>query len=159
MEQLVIRKGTEADLPAVLELIRELALFEKAPEQVTNTLSAMKQDAFGSKPVFDFHVAELSGHVVGMAVYFVKYSTWKGKGLYLDDLMVTEQHRGKGIGSALFNAYMKEAMMMGAKQAHWQVLDWNEPAIRLYRKINASIDATWLDCKLTEEQINHYSNL
>lgn len=159
MEKLVIRKGTEADLPAVLELIRELALFEKAPEQVTNTLEAMKQDAFGDKPVFSFHVAALDGRVVGMAVYFVKYSTWKGKGLYLDDLMVTEQHRGKGIGSALFNAYMQEAKKIGAKQAHWQVLDWNEPAIRLYRKINATIDATWLDCKLTEEQITNYSNL
>ncbi|MFM2207493.1 MAG: hypothetical protein RL213_1468 [Bacteroidota bacterium] len=155
--EFTVRKGTREDLPAVLELIKELALYEKAPEQVTNTLEAMEKDGFGPEAVFNFHVAVVKGAVVGVALYFFKYSTWKGKGLFLDDLVVTEKLRGQGIGSALFNAFILEARRAGVKQVHWQVLDWNEPAIRFYRKINASIDGTWLDCKLTEEQIRLFT--
>lgn len=155
-ETFVIRKGNKEDLPAVLELIRELALFEKAPEQVTNTLDAMEQDGFGEKPVFGLHVAEMDGAVVGMALYFVKYSTWKGKGLYLDDLVVTEKHRGKGIGTKLLSAYLQVAKEINAQQAHWQVLDWNTPAIDLYKKMGASIEQEWLDCKLTAAQIREF---
>lgn len=129
-------------------LIRELALFEKAPEQVTNTESAMLHDGFGEHPVFESLVAECEGTVVGMALYFVKYSTWKGKGLYLDDLIVTESFRGRGIGQALLNAFLQQARARGARQVHWQVLDWNQPAIDLYKKIGASVDAEWLDCKM-----------
>lgn len=151
-----IRRGLREDLPAVLGLIRELALFEKAPEQVTNNLADMEKDGFGPEAVFGFHVAELEGTIVGVALYFFKYSTWKGKGLYLDDLVVTEKHRGKGIGTALFDAYMRVAVDAGVKQAHWQVLDWNEPAIRMYRKLHASIDGSWLNCKLDEQQIKSY---
>ena len=158
MNTLIIRKATRVDLPAVMDLIRELALFEKAPEQVTNTVASMEHDGFGEHPVFGLQVAELDGIVVGMALYFVKYSTWKGKGLYLDDLVVTATHRGKGIGSKLFDAYLQEAKSSGAKQAHWQVLDWNTPAIRLYEKLKASIEAEWLDCKMTEQQIILYPN-
>ena len=153
---MLIRPATKADLPAIMQLIRELALFEKAPEQVTNTLAAMEADGFGEKPVFELHVAEWNGEVVGMALYFVKYSTWKGKGLYLDDLVVTEKHRGKGIGTKLLRAYLTVAQEIRARQAHWQVLDWNTPAIDLYRKMGASIEGEWLDCKLTEEQIRQY---
>ena len=156
MENLIIRKGRKEDLPAVLELIRELALFEKAPEQVTNTLDAMENDGFGEKPVFGLHVAELNSVIVGMALYFVKYSTWKGKGLYLDDLVVTEKHRGKGIGTKLLHAYLTIAKEINANQAHWQVLDWNAPAIELYKKMGASIEKEWLDCKLTAQQIREY---
>jgi len=145
---IIIRKGGKEDLPAVLGLIRELALFEKAPEQVTNTVKDMENDCFGKNPAFDFYVAELNNEVVGMAVYFIKYSTWKGKGLYLDDLYVTEKHRGKGIGKKLFDQIIAEAKNQNAKQLHWQVLDWNTPAIEFYKKYNASIDAEWLDCKI-----------
>lgn len=152
-QEFLIRKGKKEDLPAVLGLIRELALFERAPEQVTNTLEEMEADGFGEHPVYGLHVAEADGEIVGMALYFVKYSTWKGKGLYLDDLMVTEKMRGKGIGTRLFMAFMEEARAMGARQVHWQVLDWNEPAIRLYRKWGSSVDAEWLDCKMTRDQI------
>lgn len=156
MENLIIRKGRKEDLHAVLELIRELALFEKAPEQVTNTLEAMEIDGFGEKPVFGLHVAELNREIVGMALYFVKYSTWKGKGLYLDDLIVTEKHRGKGIGTKLLRAYLTVAKEINANQAHWQVLDWNTPAIELYEKMGATIEKEWLDCKLTSQQIREY---
>lgn len=143
-----IRTGKKEDLPAVLNLIRELALFEKAPEQVTNTIKDMEIDGFGKNPVFDFYVAVLDKQIVGIAVYFIKYSTWKGKGLYLDDLYVAEKHRGKGIGKKLFDQIIEKGKKINAKQLHWQVLDWNTPAIEFYKKYGASIDAEWLDCKM-----------
>ena len=143
-----IRKGKKEDLPVALDLIRELALFEKAPEQVTNTVKDMEADGFGKNPVFNFYVAELEKQIVGIAVYFIKYSTWKGKCLYLDDLLVTEKHRGKGIGKKLFDQIITEAKSINAKQLHWQVLDWNTPAIEFYKKYGATIDAEWLDCKI-----------
>ena len=144
----LIRKGTKQDLSSVLDLIHELALFEKAPEQVTNSVNDMEEDGFGKNPVFNFYVAELNNKIIGIAVYFIKYSTWKGKGLYLDDLFVTEKFRGKGIGKKLFDIIIEEAKKINAKQLHWQVLDWNTPAIDFYKKYGATIDAEWLDCKL-----------
>lgn len=152
----VIRKGEKKDLPQVLELIRELAAFEKAPHEVTNTLVDLERDGFGERPAFSFHVAELNGLIVGIALYFVKFSTWKGKGLFLDDLIVSEKYRSKGIGKKLLDAFMNEAKKIGAKQVHWQVLDWNTPAIEFYKKLGTSIDAEWLDCKMTAEQITKY---
>lgn len=157
MEDIIVRKGRKEDLPAVLELIRELALFEKAPEEVTNTLAAMEADGFGEHPVFGLHVAETDDKIVGMALYFMKYSTWKGKGLYLDDLVVTQQYRGKGIGTRLFNAYVDEALLLNVNQLHWQVLDWNTPAITMYKNIGAHLDTEWVNCKMTREQLLSYS--
>ncbi len=153
----IIRKGTKEDLPGVLNLIRELALFEKAPDEVTNTIEQMEEDGFGKNPVFSFFVVTLDGNIIGMALYFLKYSTWKGKGLYLDDLVITESHRGNGLGSKLFKAFIREAKSLNAKQVHWQVLDWNTPAINFYKKLEASIESEWLNCKMTEEQINSLS--
>lgn len=144
----LIRKGEEKDLPAVMGLVHELALFEKAPDAVTNTLEKMKEDAFGAHPVMHFKVAELEGKIVGMAVYFVKYSTWKGRGLYLDDLYVQEKYRSLGIGRLLLMAYMEEAKNMKVHQLHWQVLDWNTPAVDFYKKMGASIEQEWWDCKI-----------
>ena len=144
----LIRKGTKQDLSSVLDLIHELALFEKAPEQVTNSVNDMEEDGFGKNPVFNFYVAELNNKIIGIAVYFIKYSTWKGKGLYLDDLFVTEKFRGKGIGKKLFDIIIEEAKKINAKQLHWQVLDWNTSAIDFYKKYGATIDDEWLDCKL-----------
>lgn len=144
----VIRKGVKDDLPAVHALIRELALFEKAPEQVITSVETMEKDGFGNDPVFRFIVAEADGKIVGMALFFTKYSTWRGKGLYLDDLIVTEAYRGKGIGQQLLDAVFHEAKSMGAKQIHWQVLDWNTPAIEFYKKVGARIEAEWWDCKV-----------
>ena len=149
MMDCVIRRGEKKDLPAVLTLIRELALFEKAPEQVITTVESMEKDGFGADPCFEFIVAEAEEKIVGMALYFTKYSTWRGRGLYLDDLIVTESYRGKGIGSKLLNAVFDEAKKMNAKQIHWQVLDWNTPAIEFYKKVGAKIEGEWLDCKIS----------
>jgi GNAT superfamily N-acetyltransferase len=155
--KITIRKGKKEDLPAILALVRELAEFEKAPDAITNNLAMMEEDGFGEHPVFRFHVAEADANIVGVALYFVKYSTWKGRGLYLDDLIVTEKLRGQGIGKKLLDAFMKEAIDMNAQQVHWQVLDWNTPAIDFYKKIGARIEAEWWDCKMDEEQIKAYS--
>ena len=148
-----IRKAIKEDLPQVLELIKELALFEKAPEEVTNTVEDMIKDGFGDRPVYFCDVAEFNNTVVGIAIYFIKYSTWKGKGIYLDDILVTEKLRGKGIGKLLFNHVIKVALESGAKQLHWQVLDWNTPAINFYKKYPTDFDSEWINCKLNKSQI------
>ena len=153
---MTIRKGTPTDLPEVLELIRELALFERAPEEVTNTLEQLEKDGFGEKPSYQLLVATVDNQVVGMALYFIKYSTWKGKGIYLDDLIVTEKFRGRGIGKRLFDAVVKEAAEINAKQLHWQVLDWNTPAIDFYKKYEAKLEGEWIDCKLDADQIRNF---
>jgi GNAT superfamily N-acetyltransferase len=155
-EKYIIRKGKKEDLPGIFRLINELALFEKAPEEVTNTIASMEEDGFGENPVFGFYVAETTDAIAGMALYFVKYSTWKGRGLYLDDLIVTENMRGKGIGRKLFEAFISEAKNSGAKQVHWQVLDWNTPAVEFYKNVGAKIEAEWWDCKMTEAQIQNF---
>ena len=148
-----VRFAKEEDIPFVHALIQELAAYEKAPEEVTNTVEDMLRDGFGAQPVFRCQVAETDGKITGMAIYFVKYSTWKGKGVYLDDIVVTESMRRLGIGKLLFDAVMKDAKAIGAKQLHWQVLDWNSPAIEFYKKYNADLDGEWINCKLTEKQL------
>jgi GNAT superfamily N-acetyltransferase len=148
-----VRFAKEEDIPFVHALIQELAAYEKAPQEVTNTVEDMLRDGFGAQPVFRCQVAEKDGKITGMAIYFVKYSTWKGKGVYLDDIVVTESMRRLGIGKLLFDAVMKDAKAIGAKQLHWQVLDWNSPAIEFYKKYNADLDGEWINCKLTEQQL------
>lgn len=149
---IIIRKGTKADMPAVHSLICELADYEKAPDEVTNTVEDMLRDGF-ENPVFHCLVAETNNQVAGMAIYYIKYSTWKGKGIYLDDIVVTQNMRGKGIGGLLFRAVINHAVEMNAKQLHWQVLDWNEPAINFYKKYNPGFDSEWINCKLNREQL------
>jgi len=146
--QVKIRQGNKGDVAATLELIKELALFEKAPEQVITNVQQMIEDGFGQNPFYKLMVAEVNSEVVGIAVYFNKYSTWKGKGIYLDDIVIRENFRGKKIGSQLFEAVVEEARSTGCKQMHWQVLDWNEPAIHFYKKYNAEMDGEWVNCKL-----------
>ncbi len=148
-----IRKGEKKDIPAVMSLIRELAHFEKAPDEVTNTEIAMERDGFSDHPIFMMQVAESDGFIYGMAIYFIKYSTWKGKAVYLDDIVVNEKFRGKGIGRKLLDAVIKHSHELGAKQLHWQVLDWNEPAIQFYKKYHADFDRGWINCKLNEAQL------
>ena len=143
-----IRKGTPADVEPALRLIKELAEYEKAPEQVINTVEQMLKDGFGEKPIFDLLVAETNDNIVGIAIYFIKYSTWKGKWLYLDDIVVQESLRGKGIGRKLFDAVAAEAKLQNCQQLQWQVLNWNEPAINFYKKYDTVFDDEWINCKI-----------
>jgi GNAT superfamily N-acetyltransferase len=149
----IIRKGKKEDIPAAHRLIIELATYEKAPEQVSNTIEQMIEDGFGNNPVYYLIVAENQKIIIGVAIYYLKYSTWKGKGIFLEDLIVTETWRNKGIGKKLFGAVVVEAKNINAKTMHWQVLDWNTPAIEFYKKYNSTFEPEWIDCKLTEEQI------
>jgi len=153
-----IRRGVEADLPQVLGLIQELAEYERAPQEVTNTLADMQRDGFGPEPIFKFFVAEdESGTILGISLYYTAYSTWKGRMLYLEDLVVTEAARGTGIGKLLFDAVVYEARTTGANRMKWQVLEWNEPAIGFYKKIGANLDPEWHNGNLTSEQLAAYS--
>lgn len=151
-----IRKGHRDDLPQVYALIKELAEFERAPQEVTNTLEDMELDGFGENPIFRFFVAESEAAIVGIALYYIGYSTWKGKMLFLEDLVVTEKLRRAGIGRKLFKAVAQEAKKTRAKRFKWQVLEWNEPAIAFYKKIGANLDGEWINCNMTEEQIQQY---
>ncbi len=151
-----IRRGTVEDLQAILDLIVELAIYEKAEHEVENSIEQMKLDGFGERPVFDFFVVEENEMIVGTAIYYFRYSTWKGKALYLEDLVVSEKHRGKGYGKALLDAIVKQAKSDNCKQVRWQVLDWNEPAINFYNSIGADLDAEWINCTLNAQQIANY---
>ena len=152
----MIRKGTKEDLPQLLELIHELAIYEKAPHEVEITLEQLQEDGFGEKPVYEFFVAEDDKQIVGIALYYFRYSTWKGKAVYLEDLVVRESERGKGYGQLLLDAIIKEAKRTNAKQVRWQVLDWNEPAINFYKKLGADLDGEWINCTLNAQQIQDY---
>ncbi|KUG06188.1 GNAT family N-acetyltransferase [Solirubrum puertoriconensis] len=152
-----IRRGTEADLPRVHELIVELAVYERAPDEVTNTLADMRRDGFGLNPIFGFFVAETDEQgILGIALFYTGYSTWKGRMLYLEDLIVTEQARGTGIGRKLFDAVVAEARRTSANRLRWQVLEWNEPAIGFYKKIGANLDPEWHNGTLTVEELRAY---
>ncbi|MFT6969568.1 MAG: GNAT superfamily N-acetyltransferase [Candidatus Endobugula sp.] len=152
-----IRKGKKEDLTQVLELIIELAEYEKAPEQVNNSVARMLEDGFGEKPIFEFFVAEQNESIVGTAVFYYRYSTWKGKAIYLEDLIVREAMRGNGIGKRLLDAIVNEAIRVDARQVMWQVLDWNAPAINFYKKLGTDLDSEWINCKLEYDQIQNYS--
>lgn len=152
-----IRKGIKSDLPNVLELVKELAAYEKAPLEVTVTTEEMERDGFGKDPVFKFFVAEAEGTIVGMALYYTKYSTWKGKCIFLEDIIVTEKFRKYGIGKQLFDEVVRIAKENKVKRLEWQVLEWNTPAIEFYKKLNSNFDKEWINCKLTEEQIQDYN--
>jgi GNAT superfamily N-acetyltransferase len=148
-----IRKGIRQDLPKVLELIKELALYEKALDQVSNTVERMEEDGFGLNPIYGFFVAERDGEIVGLSLYYYRYSTWKGKRLYLEDIIVTESNRGKGLGKMLFESTMKFALEQNCTGMMWQVLDWNKPAIDFYKKYNAKLDDEWINGHLEATQI------
>ena len=135
-----LRVAVKEDCPRLLELVHELALFEKAPEEVTVTLEEFEEAGFGEKPVWKAFVAEVDGFIVGFALYYIRYSTWKGCRMYLEDLIVTESWRGKGVGKLFFDRLIVEAREMGFNGMTWQVLDWNEPAIKFYKKYEAAID-------------------
>ena len=151
--QVNIRPGQKSDLPWVLELIKELALYEKAPQEVTNTLEKMIEDGFGAQPIYGFFVAENDKGIIGLSLYYWRYSSWKGKRLYLEDIIVTEKERGHGIGKMLFDRTMKRALEENCSGMMWQVLEWNEPAINFYKKYGAKLDNEWTNGTLEREQI------
>jgi GNAT superfamily N-acetyltransferase len=151
--QISLRIAVKEDCPRLLELVHELALFEKAPEEVTVTLKEFEDAGFGEKPVWKTFVAEVNGVIVGFALYYIRYSTWKGCRMYLEDLIVTEDWRGKGVGKLLFDRLIVEAREMGFNGMSWQVLDWNEPAIKFYKKYEAALDGAWINGSLSREQI------
>jgi GNAT superfamily N-acetyltransferase len=153
---LKIRRGERQDLPAVLSLIQELALYEKAPHEVTNTVKDMERDGFGSHPIYFLWVAEKNEKIVGIAICYIRYSTWKGQILYLEDIVVTEKERGKKIGHQLMNTVIQFAQEEQYNGLIWQVLDWNEPAIRFYKKYNAQFDGEWFNVKLNKEQLQQF---
>lgn len=148
MENIIIRRAVKEDCPRILELIRELALFERAPEEVTVTIEHFEESGFSEKPVWWAFVAETEGKVQAFALYYIRYSTWKGQRMYLEDLLVTEKMRGKGIGKLLFEKLFKEAREKQLNGIVWQVLEWNEPAIKFYKKLNAVLDPEWVNCSV-----------
>ena len=140
-----IRKATKRDYPVILDLIKELALFEKAPQKVTNTVEQMEQE----EEFFKAIVAEKpDGEVVGMALFYYVYYTWVGKSLYLDDLVVREKYRGQKIGTQLLEEVINVAKKSNCKRVRWQVLDWNEKAIEFYKSYGAQLDGEWLNCDM-----------
>ncbi len=142
----IIRRAVKEDCPRLLELIRELAIYERAPEEVTVTLSHFEESGFGINPVWWAFVAEIDGKVMAFALYYIRYSTWKGQRMYLEDILVTKEMRGKGLGSLLFEKLIEEARIKKMNGIVWQVLEWNEPAIRFYEKYRTVFDAEWVNC-------------
>jgi len=145
---IVIRKATAADCPRMMELVKELAVYERAPDEVTVSMEHFIDSGFGANPVWWAFVAEEAGVVQGFALYYIRYSTWKGQRMYLEDILVTEDARGKGIGALLMNTLIAEARERKFHGITWQVLDWNEPAINFYRKFNTQFDPEWINGKI-----------
>ncbi|TCC91126.1 GNAT family N-acetyltransferase [Pedobacter hiemivivus] len=149
-----LRVAVKEDCVRLLELVHELAVYEKAPEEVTVTLEEFVDAGFGEHKVWDAFVAEVDGFIAGFAIYYTRYSTWKGCRLYLEDFIVTESYRGKGIGKLLFERVMQEAKDKGYNGMNWQILDWNEPALNFYNKYDAQIEAGWLNGSFSTEQLS-----
>lgn len=146
---IIIRPAVRKDCARLLELIYELAVYEKAPHEVEVTLEHFEESGFGPHPVWWGFVAEVDGKVEGFVLYYIRYSTWKGQRLYLEDFLVTEKMRGKGVGKLLFDRLVQEMKEKKFNGMVWQVLDWNEPAINFYKKYNASFDPGWLNCSIS----------
>ena len=148
MKEIKIRRAERADCSRLMELVRGLALYEKAPEQVTVSLEHFEESGFGEHPVWWAFVAEVDGQIAGFALWYIRYSTWKGRRLYLEDLYVEPDMRGSGIGARLFERLVEEAKEKGFHGMVWQALDWNEPALNFYRKYGARFDGEWINCSL-----------
>ena len=146
--EIIIRRAVEQDCPRLLELIRELALYDMAPQEVPVTLEHFRESGFGPSPVWWAFVAEQDGRVEGFALYYIRYSTWKGQRMYLEDILVTEKMRGQGLGKLLLDRLILEARERKLQGIVWQVLEWNEPAIRFYKKYQADFDPQWVNCSI-----------
>jgi len=151
-----IRTARKEDMPQVLDLIRELAIFEKEPDAVIINSDDLVRDGFGSYPLFHCFVAETEAGIVGMALVYPRYSTWKGKTIHLEDLIVSEKMRGTGLGSALFTEVIRYGHELGVKRIEWNVLDWNEPAIKFYEKNGAKVLRDWDVAQMDEQGIKNY---
>lgn len=148
---ILLRKAAIDDLSSVIDLIKELAAYEKAAHEVKITLDELQKDGFGEHPLYWIILAEVDAQIVGMSFYYIRYSTWTGRNLYLEDIVVKEQYRRFGIGKMLFEETIKSAKEMNVRQMIWQVLDWNEPALNFYKKFNAELDSEWINGKLRFE--------
>ncbi|GAA4289575.1 GNAT family N-acetyltransferase [Aestuariibaculum suncheonense] len=151
-----IRKAVKSDMPSVLALIKQLAVFEKEPDAVEVTLEDLQNDGFGNTPAFECLVAEVDGKVEGTAIMFHRYSTWKGRILHLEDLVISEAMRGAGIGTALLDEVVKFGHSLGVRRINWEVINWNTPAINLYEKKGAHVLRDWNVVHLSEQGIKDY---
>ncbi len=151
-----VRKAQKDDMKAVLKLITELAIFEKEPNAVEVTVADLERDGFGKKPAFHCFVAEIQNNIVGIALVYMRYSTWKGAVLHLEDLVVSQNVRGQGIGTILLNEVVKYGQQLGVKRISWEVLDWNEPAITFYEQKGAHVMRDWDVVHLNEKAIQKY---
>lgn len=153
---MIIRKGSIEDMGAVLELIKELAVFEKEPEAVIISLEDLQRDGFSENPLFKTFVAEVDNEVIGVALYYYRYSTWKGRTIHLEDLVVRENKRGTGAGFALYSEIIKQGKKDNVKRIEWNVLDWNTNAVRFYEKSGAKILDDWKVVQMDENGINEF---
>jgi GNAT superfamily N-acetyltransferase len=146
---IIIRKAVKQDCHRMMELVEELALYEKAPNEITVAFDHFVESGFGERPVWWAFVAEIDGGIEGFAIYYIRYSTWKGQRMYLEDLLVTEKLRGMGVGRLLFDQLIEEAREKKYSGIAWQVLDWNEPAINFYKKFEkVKFDGEWVNCSI-----------
>lgn len=152
MPDITIRRAHRKDCSSILELIKELATYEKAPQEVTITLDHLEESGFGDNPVWWGFVAEVDGSIQAFAIYYIRFSTWKGQRMYLEDIYVKEELRGLGIGRMLFDQLIIEAKERDMEGMIWQVLEWNEPAINFYKKYNARFDNEWVNCSIVIRQ-------
>lgn len=155
---MIIRKATKNDMPSVLELIQELATFEKEPDAVVVTVDDLVRDGFSENPLFQCFVAEVDGEIIGMALYYYRYSTWKGKTIHLEDLIVKESKRGTGAGFALYKEIIKQGKAENVRRIEWNVLDWNTPAIDFYEKSGAKVLGDWRVVHMDEKGIEQFLN-
>lgn len=147
--EIIIEKAVKEDCEAIMQLVHELAVYEKAPDEISVTIEHFVESGFGAKPVWEAFVAKENGIVKGFALYYIRYSTWKGQRIYLEDLLVTEDMRGKGIGKLLFDELLEECKSKKYSGLVWQVLDWNEPAINFYKKFEGvKFDSEWVNCSM-----------
>ena len=151
-----IRKAQISDMPAVLGLIKELASFEKEPDAVLLTLTDLQRDGFSENPLFHTIIAEVNEEIVGMALYYYRYSTWKGRTIHLEDLVVKENSRGTGCGIALYTEIIAQGKRDGVRRIEWNVLDWNTPAINFYEKSGAKVFKDWLVAQMDENGIDNF---